>query len=333
MRIGVVGAGAVGGAIAALLSRAGHEVEVTARGAHLEAIREYGIKLAGAWGEYVAQVDAAEELTGGNEFVIVATKALDAAEALRQNAGVLRGIPVLVIQNGLDGVSGAKAAAPKSDIIGGLAIFATSYLSPGEITITTPGSLVIGVPAGDSDVPARYVLGTLNSALPTVLVPNFTGAQWTKLVINQVNALSAITGMPVQEVIADRRLRFIMTASIRENVRIGLRNGIRFETLQGLNHRILRLFAGLPLWLGQVLPLQMSRRIGRVPNPGSTLQSIRRGQVTEIDYLNGAVVRAAVAVGRTAPVNAKLVELVHGVETSGRFLTADEVAAAVTIRA
>ncbi|HOW00540.1 MAG TPA: 2-dehydropantoate 2-reductase N-terminal domain-containing protein, partial [Rhodoglobus sp.] len=56
MRIGVIGAGAVGGAIAALLARAGHEVEVTARGAHLDAIRERGIHLTGGWGEYTASV-------------------------------------------------------------------------------------------------------------------------------------------------------------------------------------------------------------------------------------------------------------------------------------
>ena len=63
MRIGVIGAGAVGGAIAALLVRAGHEVEVTARGAHLTAMRENGIHLAGAWGEYIATVLASEQLT------------------------------------------------------------------------------------------------------------------------------------------------------------------------------------------------------------------------------------------------------------------------------
>src|SRR6187402_2057521 len=112
MRIGVVGAGAVGGAIAALLARAGHEVDVTARGEHLEAIQEHGILLSGAWGEYRAQVDAAEELTPGVELVIIATKAQDAPEAIRANLAKLRGIPLVVIQNGLDGISAAKAASP-----------------------------------------------------------------------------------------------------------------------------------------------------------------------------------------------------------------------------
>jgi len=60
--------------------------------------------------------------------------------------------------------------------------------------------------------------------------------------------------------------------------------------------------------------------MGSVPNPGSTLQSIKRGQLSEIDYLNGAVVSAASALGVEAPVNARLVELVHEVERTGEFI-------------
>jgi len=116
-----------------------------------------------------------------------------------------------------------------------------------------------------------------------------------------------------------------MAASIRENARIGLASGVHFEKVQGISHGLVRLVAFAPLWLGQLLPLAMSRRIGAVPNPGSTLQSIRRGQATEIDYLNGAVVRAAEALGRTAPVNAAMVRLVHEVEQRGEFLGAEQV--------
>ena len=325
MRIGVIGAGAVGGAIAALLSRVGHEVEITARGEHLTAIQEHGILLSGAWGDYRAQVDATEELTRGVELVIVATKAQDAAEAIRANLAVLKGIPLVVVQNGLDSITNAKEASPGSDVIGGLATFAASYLSAGQIVVTTAGHLYLGVAAPDSDVPARYAARILGEALPTTTVPNFAGAQWTKLVINQVNAVPAITGLSVQEVVAHPGLRRVMTASMRENVRIGFRSRVHFESLQGLTHRRLRLFSWLPLWIGQALPSLMGRRMGSTPNPGSTLQSVRRGQSTEIDYLNGAVVRAAAALGRTAPVNAALVELVHEVEVRGEFFTANEV--------
>jgi 2-dehydropantoate 2-reductase len=69
----------------------------------------------------------------------------------------------------------------------------------------------------------------------------------------------------------------------------------------------------------------MKRRMGATPNPGSTLQSIRRGQLTEIDYLNGAVVAEARIAGIEAPVNAALTALVHEVERTGRFVPRDAV--------
>lgn len=326
MRVGVIGAGAVGGAIAALLARAGHDVEVTARGEHLAAIQSTGIRLRGAWGDYTATVRANDLLTRAPELVIVATKAQDAVSAIRDNIAMLRGVPVIVIQNGLDGVAAAQTASPRSDVIGGLATFATSYLSPGEITVTTAAELYLGV-LGEDDLPARYAARVLEPVLPVSVIANFVGAQWTKLVINQVNALPAITGLSVQEVIADRRLRFVMTASIREAVRIGRRSRVRFARVQGLGRRMLGLIRVAPLWIGQALPALMRARLGRVPNPGSTLQSIRRGQTTEIDYLNGSVVRAADAIGRTAPVNALMVDLVHEVEASGLFLDRDTVVA------
>jgi 2-dehydropantoate 2-reductase len=328
MRIGVIGAGAVGGAIAALLARGGHEVEVTARGEHLEKIRERGIQLTGGWGEHLAPVLANERLTRGPELAILATKGQDAVAAIRENVAFLRGVPLVVVQNGLDGITNAQAATPRSDIVGALATFATSYLSPGAITITTTGPTYLGVD-GDNDLPARYAARILGEVMPTSVIPNFRGAQWTKLVINQVNALPAITGLSVQEVVAQGRLRRVMTASMRECVRVGFANRVRYQPLQGLGPRGLRLFSLLPLWIGQALPALMSRRIGATPNPGSTLQSIRRGQLSEIDYLNGSVVRAAEAVGMRAPVNAALVELVHEVERSGDFFTPEQVVARV----
>src|SRR5664279_130840 len=95
MRIGIIGAGAVGGAIAALLARARNDVEVTARGAHLHAIRESGLSLTGAWGESRSRMRAAATLTRINELVIVATKAHDAEKALRDNIKYLRNVPAV----------------------------------------------------------------------------------------------------------------------------------------------------------------------------------------------------------------------------------------------
>jgi 2-dehydropantoate 2-reductase len=323
MRIGVIGAGAIGGAIAALLARDGHEVEVTARGQHLRVLKSGGIRLTGGWGDFTADVAAGETLTRAPALAIVATKAQDSRAAILANAKILNGIPVVVVQNGLEGIAASTSLIPRSDIVGALAMYASSLVGPGHIAITTTGSTYIG---GGNDLPARYAVSILNDAMPTELTSNFVGAQWTKLIVNQVNALPAITGLSVQEVVADAQLRRILTRSMRENVRVGLASGIRFAPLQGLTSTRLQLFLRSPLPLAESLPKLMAKRMGAVPNPGSTLQSIRRGTLTEVDYLNGAVVAAAEKVGLTAPVNAAIVELVHEVERTKAFLTPAQVA-------
>ena len=327
MRIAVIGAGAIGGTIAALLDRAGHDVAITARGQQLETIRSSGLRISGGWGQHTARPRASAVLDVTPELAFVCTKAQDAAGAITANAESLVGIPVVIVQNGLDGVRLAEELLPDSPVIGAIAIYAASYLKPGLIEVTAAGPTVIG-----TDDPARrevaaHVSSVLGAAMPTLLVADFRGAQWSKLIVNQVNAMPAITGLSAQETLVHPVLGRIVTASMREAVRIGFATGVRFASLQGMSQPILRAFAIAPIAIGRVLPRVMAARMGDTPNPGSTLQSIRRGQPTEIDFLNGAVVRAAAAAGLTAPINEKLTELVHRVEKSGDFLGVEEVAA------
>jgi 2-dehydropantoate 2-reductase len=327
VRIGIIGAGALGGTFAVLLSRPGHAVEVTARGAGLEAIRSGGIRLTGGFGDAAARVAASELLAIRPDLVLVCTKAQDAEAAILANAGLIDGTPVVVVQNGLDGVDAASRLLPRSSCVGVLSIIAANYTEPGAVRVTTTAASYLGRGDGPADEECRRIAALLSEAVPMIVIGNFRGAQWTKLVVNMVNAVPAIVGRSVQDVIGDRRLRRVVTASMRECVRTGVARGIRFGTLQGLGDRRLRLFARLPLAIGQVLPWLMARRMGRVPNLGSTQQSVRRGQPTEVDFLNGAVVRAASVAGIDAPVNRALVELVHEVERSG-YLPAARVLAA-----
>lgn len=325
MRIAVLGAGAIGGAIAALLDRGGHDVRVTARGEQLDAIRARGLRLEGAWGEHLARPAAAERISSPIELAVLATKAHDAEDALSANAALLRGIPVVVVQNGLAGVETARSLLPRSDVVGGIAVFAASLREPGVVVVTAAGTLFLARGDARHDVPARYAASVLGTVLPVELVSDFRGAQWSKLVLNQVNALPAITGLSVQETVADAGLRRLLVLSMRESVRVARALGVRFAPLQGLGDGILRVFTAAPLPLAELLPRAMARRMGDVPNPGSTLQSIRRGRTTEIDALHGAVVDAARRAGGEAPVNAFLVELVHEVERTRSFLAPREV--------
>jgi len=249
-------------------------------------------------------------LTLRPELVLLCTKAQDAAPALGRHAELIDGVPVVVVQNGLDGVQTAERFLPRSTCVGVLSIIAANYTEPGVVRVTTTAAI-------------------LSEAVPVIAIENFRGAQWTKLVVNMLNAVPAIVGLSVQEVLHDRRLRRVVAASMRETVRVGIARGIRFGSLQGLSNARLRLFARVPVAIGQVLPWMMGVRMGSVPNLGSTQQSVRRGQPTEVDHLNGAVVREAILAELDAPVNEALTVLVHEVERIGEFLPAGRVLAEV----
>ncbi|MGW9181901.1 ketopantoate reductase family protein [Agromyces sp. NPDC055661] len=329
MRIGIIGAGALGGTFAALLARAGHDVEVTARGVGLEAIRADGIRLSGGYGDVHARVAAVEALTVRPELVLLCTKAQDAPMALGRHAELIDGVPVVVVQNGLDGVQTAERFLPNSTCVGVLSIIAANYTEPGRVRVTTTAASYLGRGDGPADDESRRIAAILSEAVPVIAIDDFRGAQWTKLVVNMLNAVPAIVGRSVQEVLHDRRLRRVVAASMRETVRVGMARGIRFGSLQGLSNARLRLFARVPVALGQVLPWMMGVRMGKVPNLGSTQQSVRRGQPTEVDHLNGAVVREAVLAELDAPVNEALTVLVHEVERIGEFLPEQRVLAEV----
>ncbi|MFB2586080.1 ketopantoate reductase family protein [Herbiconiux liukaitaii] len=331
MRIAVIGAGAIGGATAAMADRAGHDVAVTARGAQLDALRTTGLHLTGAWGDHLAHPHATAALDATPELAILAVKAQDAPAALAENAPFLEGVPLIVVQNGLGGAEAAAKQLEGTPVIGALALYAASFLEPGRITITTGGATYLGRLTDTPEAVFETAADTLRGILDTRLTANFEGAQWTKLMVNHVNALPAITGLSVQQTIADPRLRAVLTASMQETIGVARASGVHFESLLGLDDRLLRAVGRLPRALAQVLPLVMGRRMGATPNPGSTLQSIRRGQRTEIDHLNGAVVAAAAAAGRRAPINEALVSLVHDVERTSTFFTPDEVRAAIRL--
>ncbi|MDH6236508.1 ketopantoate reductase family protein [Cryobacterium sp. CG_9.6] len=332
MRIAVIGAGALGGTFATLLEGAGHEVTVTARGVTLAAIRADGIRLGGGFGDAHARPRAQELLTERPDLALVCTKAQDASRAIADNAQFLNGCPVIVVQNGLLGVDTASALLPDSECFGLLVIVAANYTEPGHVVVTTAAPSYLGRGSGLPDAETLRWQAVLGEPLRTRTISNFVGAQWTKLVVNMLNALPAITGLSVQEVIDTPRLRRILTASMRETVRVAQSRGVRFGSLQKLSNDRLRVFSRLPLWIGQALPLGMRARMGDVPNRGSTLQSIVRGQLTEIDFLNGAVVHEAEAAGITAPVNVTLTALVHEVEATGTHLAVPDVLARLASR-
>ncbi|TFB72645.1 ketopantoate reductase family protein [Cryobacterium glaciale] len=327
MRIAVIGAGALGGLFATLLARAGHEITVTAHQAARSVIEDNGIRITGGFGDAQCRVLVREVLTETPDLTLICTKAQDATAAISENADLLDGSPVIVVQNGLDGVSTAGQLLPHSDCFGLLTLTAAHYMGPGRVRVTTAASSYLGRGSGQTDAATQRWQAVLATAFPTLAADNFVGAQWTKLVVNMLNALPAITGLSVQAVIGSAPLRRILTASMQETVQVGVARGVTFGSLQSLTDRNLRVFGRLPVALAQSLPLRMGAKMGPVTNLGSTLQSIKRAHLTEIDHLNGAVVREAGLAGRAVPVNTLLTTLVHEVEVTRNFLKPADVLA------
>ncbi|HEU5222765.1 MAG TPA: 2-dehydropantoate 2-reductase [Candidatus Lumbricidophila sp.] len=332
MRIGIVGAGALGGTFAALLARAGYDVEVAARGAGLDAIRANGIHLTGAYGDVHARVTANETLTTPPIVALLCTKAQDAPAALTANAATLDGTTVVVVQNGLDGVDAATRILPGANVFGLLSTIAANYTVPGEVTVTAAMPSLLGRGDGPADAETVALATMLSSAVPVRAIDNFRGAQWSKLVMNMLNAVPAVLGLSMQQAIRLRGARRITTMAMREAARVGIARGVQFGDIPGLDDPGLRSFAKRPLWLAQALPTAIVATMGNVPNYGSTGQSLRRGVPTEVDALNGAVVREAAAAGVAAPVNAVLMRLVHDVERTGRPITEAELVRSVRDR-
>lgn len=327
--VAVLGAGAVGGTLAALLEGAGARVTIVARGEGLRAIRERGLVLERAGERSVHRVRAVPALDDSAGLVLCATKAFDAAAALRANAATLNGAIVVMLQNGLRGPRIARETlGSRARIVGGLALFAANLRAPGHVELTAPGSVQLGLGPGAPPADAITAARLLAPALPARAIGDFPGAQWGKLLVNHVNAIPAITGTSVQRTAEVRGLRLLLARSMRETMRLARAMRIRPRPIGPLGPReLLRLETASPAEAARTAG-QLCASFGPVPNEASTLQSIRRGARSENDELSGAVVRLARARRVQVPACELLHHLVERVERTGRFLREEQLLAA-----
>ena len=293
MRVAVIGAGAVGCYYGGMLARAGHEVAFVGRPAHVEAINAGGLLLeTRAFTEHVkatATTDA-RELTPP-DLALVCVKSGDTAEAGRALAPrLLPHTIALCLQNGVDNAERLGA------VIGRPALSAVVYVGsemagPGHVKHNGRGELVIGASAASADL-ARALI---DAGVPVTISDDIDAALWTKLIVNcAYNALSAIAQIPYGPMLKVEGARELMSAAVVECLAVARACGIR---LPG------DLLAST-LALAETMPAQVS----------STAQDVARGKPTEIDFLNGYIVRKGAEKGVATPVNRALQTMVHLVE-------------------
>jgi 2-dehydropantoate 2-reductase len=332
--IAILGAGAIGSTLGALLSRRGQEVTLIGRPAHVDAIRRQGLHVEGAFGQFTAQVAAAESLDFQPEIVFLTVKTQDVVTAMQANRQFLANALVVTFQNGLRSDELVADLLPAAQIVSSVVILSASYLTPGTVSVLYPGALVVGRPSRPVDPAVETVAAILRQAVPTRVSSNIRGAHWLKLIINLNNALPALTNLSLAQTYADPYLRRLAVALMREGLRTAQRAGVRLESLPETPAVLIRLLGRLPAGLaGRMLALSV-RRVERLgPFYGSTHQSLQRGQTTEIDYLNGEVVRLGEQLKVATPFNTAVFHLVHQVEQTGEFLTIGALRAALNTSA
>lgn len=329
-RIAIIGAGAIGSVLGAFLNRAHEDVTLIGRSEHVGAIRQNGLHVDGALGSFIATVATAETLDFQPDFAFLTVKTQDVLTALAANKTHLMNSTLVTFQNGVRSDELAATLLPRSQIISTVVNISASYLTPGTVTVIYPGPLVIGRPFGKADAQLDSVAGILRHVTPIHISANIRGVHWLKLIFNLNNAFPALLNMSLHQVYADAYLRQLAAKVMHEGLQVARRAGIRLESLPEASITLFQILGMLPPRLAGLLLATSARRIKTDwPLTGSTLQSVRRGRPTEIDYLNGEIVHLGEQVGMPTPLNSAIVEMVHKVEKTGQFITVDELRARI----
>jgi len=329
-RIAIMGAGAIGSVLGALLHRAGRDVTLIGRAAHVGAIRRDGLRVDGALGSFTVPVAAEETLAFRPDLAFLTVKTQDALATVQDNRSLLAGVPLVTFQNGVRSDALVATVVPPQQLVSAVVNIHANYLTPGAVTLIYPGPLLIGRPFAPNDAGVEAIAAILRDAVPTKVSANIQGAHWLKLIVNLNNAFPALTNANFQRIYADPVLRQLAVKAMLEGLRVAQRAGVRLESLPDTPAALIRLVEWLPLRLAARVAAAKARRMEtRWPLMGSTLQSLQRKRPTEIDYLNGEVVRLGRELGVPTPLNAALVDMVHQVEQTGRFCTVAEMGSAL----
>ena len=303
MRVTVVGCGAVGSLFAANLAQL-EDVEVWAfdlDGEHVAAINEHGLRLSGA-GEVVGELRAttnADDLPP-SDFGIVATKCMHTAAAIEATAPAFATGAVCSVQNG---VGNEEAIAQRVErVIRGTTFPAGRVVEPGHVQWDVKGDTTIGPfepsPAPMAEV-GRLAEACTRAGLPTEAVADARGPQWRKLIFNAAtNPIGALTGLTHGRVCENPGLRRLVSQLVDEGKAVAAAQGIELDADP------------------EELIDHAARPDVAYDHKASMLQDVEARRPTEIDYLNGGIVRFGREQGVPTPLNEAVTALIKGLEAS-----------------
>jgi len=327
MRIAIIGAGAIGSVIGGLLSKAGEDVTLIGRKPHVDAINQSGLVLEGGSGRIVIQVNAAEDLDFKPDLALLTVKAQDVVSSVTKTQRFLSGGQVVTMQNGVQSDDQAAGLLGKENIISSVVTFNGQFLEPGKASYSIPFSktaLLIGEPFGNKGNRLQTLSALLNKAIGTDISEGIRAAHWPKLIWNLQTAVPAITGLSYQDSYQYPEIRELTISLLKEGLKVIKAAGIKTANVPGFPMEPIEAMARESLPTASSLLKKIAESLGKVPVLGSTLQSIKRGTSTEVDYLNGEIVNIGKKNGIPTPVNSLVVGLVHQIETTRKFLTIDD---------
>ncbi|MCG2581041.1 MAG: 2-dehydropantoate 2-reductase [Marinobacter sp.] len=311
-RIVIFGAGSVGCYLGGRLLSAGVDVIMVGRPRMQEVLQTnplvvtdyegFSFRSQLAEDRYVTSAEVAREA----DLVLVTVKSAATSEAGRQLAPwVPAGVPVVSLQNGISNASHLQKAMPNATVLAGMVPFNVLQQQPGHFHQGTEGHLMAEQhPSLEPALPWFDKAG-----LPLEPRPDIESVMWSKLLLNLNNPVNALSGIPLLEELSQRDYRRCLALAQRETLQLLKAAGIPTVKLTALPMVLIPPLMSTPDWLFTRLAKQMLT-IDPVAR-SSMWEDLQAGRPTEIDWINGEVVKLAERLGKDAPVNRKLVELMH----------------------
>jgi len=322
----VFGVGAMGSSIAAYLTREGIEVTVIDPWhTHITAIQKRGIHVTDPDGEFVAKmkalhVDQVKNLEAPIDVLFLGVKSPDTEWSTRYLAPYLAPDGYIVsAQNSLNEEIISSIVGPEK-VVGLVITIAAAVYEPGELTRYTLPTDKLSYHPGEldgSDTPRlREVAELLSAAGITKATDNIWGVLWAKLAHNNMfNVTAGLTGLSSNPMFNNATARKVMMQIGRESVAVGEAHGIVFGNIAGMPpEHFKNLDSGGAKAIEEAMLKIAAFRTGVRNSRPSMLQDIMKGRRTEIDYLNGLVVRKGKEKGVPTPVNQAMLDAMHRLE-------------------
>ncbi|MBF0479101.1 MAG: 2-dehydropantoate 2-reductase [Candidatus Omnitrophica bacterium] len=325
MKIAVIGAGGIGGLVAAYLSKAGQDVLLVGREDQVSAISKNGLTIRGVNGEENFKLKTAVSLDQEYDLVIFATKTQDLDYAYEQNSQYLDSCDVLTTQNGVQADNILSSHFERDKMFSSIVMFGATYVKPGEIVYNFKGDWILGSPFVPVNKKLREIAETFKAAFPVVVSEHIMGMKYLKLFVNFNNALCALVGKSMQETFADMDMCRLSVRLLKEGVEIVKAAKIELTSLPDYPVERIYGLTSMPEEQAAGITNKVLTSLSKEPVYGSILQSIMRGKTSEIDFINGEVVFLSKQMYKHLPLNEKVVEMVHEVEHTGKFFSFEEV--------